>query len=100
MPRVTVEPDRIVLPVAPDETLIEAAWRLGYTWPTTCYGRAECTACHVEILAGAEHASAVQDDEAAALSILGTRGQSLRLACRLRFDGDAVVRKRGVHAPQ
>ena len=100
MPRVTVEPDAIVLPIAPDETLIEAAWRLGYTWPTTCYGRAECTACHVEVIAGAEHASAVQDDEAAALSILGTRGQSLRLACRLRLEGDAVVRKRGVRAPQ
>jgi 2Fe-2S ferredoxin len=100
MPRVTVEPDRIVLPVAPDETLIEAAWRLGYTWPTTCYGRAECTACHVEIIAGAEHASAVEDDEAAALSLLGTRGHRLRLACRLRFDGEAVVRKRGVRAPE
>jgi ferredoxin, 2Fe-2S len=99
MPAVRVEPGAIVLTVELGEALIEAAWRLGYTWPTTCYGRAECTACHVEIVEGAEHASAVADDEAAALALLGARGRRLRLACRLRFDGDAVVRKRGVRAP-
>jgi 2Fe-2S ferredoxin len=98
MPRVTVEPDCIALSVEPGETLIEAAWRLGYVWPTTCFGRAECTACHVEIIDGAEHASPVEGDEAAALAVLGTRRQSLRLACRVRFSADAVVRKRGVRA--
>jgi ferredoxin, 2Fe-2S len=98
MPCVTVEPDSIVLAVAPGETVIEAAWRLGYVWPTTCYGRAECTACHVEIVDGAQHASPVEEDEAAALALLGARGQTLRLACRLQFSGDAVVRKRGVRA--
>jgi 2Fe-2S ferredoxin len=98
MPSITVEPDRIVLALAPGETLIEAAWRLGYVWPTTCYGQAECTACHVEIVDGGEHASPVQDDEAAALAVLGARRQSVRLACRLKFNGDAVVRKRGVRA--
>jgi hypothetical protein len=40
----------------------------------------------------------VQDDEAAALAVLGARRQSVRLACRLKFNGDAVVRKRGVRA--
>jgi 2Fe-2S ferredoxin len=98
MPNVTVEPDKIVLTVAPGETVIEAAWRLGYVWPTTCYGRAECTACHVDIIDGAEHASPVEDEEAAALAVLGARRQTVRLACRLQFDGDAVVEKRGVRA--
>jgi 2Fe-2S ferredoxin len=98
MPCVTVEPDSIALAVKPGETLIEAAWRLGYVWPTTCYGRAECTACHVEIIDGAEHASPVEDDEADALAVLGARRHTVRLACRLKFDGDAVVRKRGVRA--
>ncbi|HXW35717.1 MAG TPA: 2Fe-2S iron-sulfur cluster-binding protein [Acidimicrobiales bacterium] len=96
MPVVRVEPEAIVLTVEPGETLIEAAWRLGYVWPTTCYGQAECTACHVEIITGEEHASAVGDDEAAALTLLGKSGRRWRLACRLKLAGDAVVRKRGV----
>lgn len=98
MPVVRVEPAGIDLTVEPGEALIEAAWRLGYVWPTTCYGQAECTACAVEILAGAEHASTVADDEAAGLATLGRKGRRLRLACRLRVDGDVVVRKRGVRA--
>ena len=96
MSTVLVEPEAIQLIVERGETLIEAAWRLGYVWPTTCYGRAECTACHVEIISGAEHASTVGEEEAAALALLRGRGRKLRLACRLEFDGDAVVRKRGV----
>jgi ferredoxin, 2Fe-2S len=99
MSTVRVEPDAHVLQVHPDETLIEAAWRLGYFWPTTCYGRAECTTCHIEILEGSENASAVGDEEKEALSVLGTRGRLLRLACRVKFEGDVVVRKRGVRAP-
>ena len=98
MTTVRVEPDAITLTLEDGETLIEAAWRLGYEWPTTCYGQAECTACHVEIVAGAAESSAVGDDEAAALAILGARGTHTRLACRVRFTGDAVVRKRGVRA--
>jgi 2Fe-2S ferredoxin len=99
MPRVRVEPDSIVLDLEPAETLIEGAWRLGFVWPTRCYGQAECTACHVELLEGAEHASAVGQEEAAALATLRPREGTLRLACRVVFDGDAVVRKRGVRGP-
>jgi ferredoxin, 2Fe-2S len=99
MPSVRVEPEGFVLTVEPGETLIEAAWRLGYVWPTTCYGKAECTMCHVEVLAGAGHLSAVGDEEAAALAMLGRRGRGMRLACRLQLAGDAVVRKQGVRAP-
>jgi 2Fe-2S ferredoxin len=98
MTTVRVEPDGITLTLNGGETLIEAAWRLGYEWPTTCYGRAECTACHVEIVAGSANASAIGEDEAAALAILPARGRRLRLACRVRFEGDAVVHKRGVRA--
>lgn len=99
MPVVRVEPDGFVLTVEAGETVIEAAWRLGYFWPTTCYGRAECTTCNLEIIEGSEHASAVGDDERAALAVLGRRARSVRLACRVRFEGDAVVRKRGVRTP-
>ena len=99
MPTVRVEPDGFLIDVDPGETLIEAAWRLGYVWPTTCYGKAECTRCHVEVIAGAEHLSPVGDEEAATLEFLGGRRPNVRLACRLRVDGPVVVRKRGVRGP-
>lgn len=98
MPTVRVDPDGIEVTIEPPETLIEAAWRLGYYWPTRCYGQAECTACNIEILEGAEHASPIEAEEAAALASMGTRRRGVRLACRTRFDGDAVVHKRGVRA--
>lgn len=96
MPSVRVDPEGFVISLDPPETLIEAAWRLGYYWPTRCYGQAECTACHVEITEGAEHASPIGDEEAATLATMGARGQLVRLACRTTFDGDAAVYKRGV----
>jgi 2Fe-2S ferredoxin len=96
MTLVRVDPNGIVLDVRADESLIEAAWRLGYEWPTTCYGQAECTTCAFELIDGADHASPVGPDEAAALGALGAGRRALRLACRVRFHGDAVVRKRGV----
>jgi ferredoxin, 2Fe-2S len=96
MPSVRVDPDGIVVSLEPPETLIEAAWRLGYYWPTRCYGQAECTACNIEITEGAEHASAVGAEEGAALATMGARGLGIRLACRTTFDGDAAVYKRGV----
>jgi 2Fe-2S ferredoxin len=98
MPLVRVDPDGIVISLDPPETLIEAAWRLGYYWPTRCYGQAECTACNIEITEGAEHASSVGAEEAAALATMGSRGRKVRLACRTTFDGDAAVYKRGVRA--
>jgi 2Fe-2S ferredoxin len=100
MPNVRVEPGGHVIPVAEDESLIEAAWRQGYDWPTTCYGQARCTACHVEIVSGGNHATAVTADEYEALRLVAHRGRTLRLACRLRVTGDVVVHKRGVRPPE
>ena len=48
-PVVRVEPIGVTFRLAEGETLIQAAWRQGYDWPTVCGGRAECTACHVLI---------------------------------------------------
>ena len=96
---VRVEPDGHAIAVAEGESLIEAAWRQGYTWPTTCYAQARCTACRVEILSGAEHAGPMGDEETDALALLGPRARGLRLACRLRVTGDMIVIKHGVRAP-
>jgi 2Fe-2S ferredoxin len=101
---VRIEPLGVEIEVKRGETLIEAAWRLGYLWPTVCYGQATCTLCHVEVIAGAEHLSPVEDEERDALEhrLANTPHRELallRLACRTRPTGDATVRKEGVSAP-
>ncbi|HEX3796906.1 MAG TPA: 2Fe-2S iron-sulfur cluster-binding protein [Acidimicrobiales bacterium] len=100
MPNVRVDPEGIVISLDPPESLIEAAWRLGYYWPTRCYGQAECTACHIEIVEGEHHASPIGAEEAATLATMGPRGRQVRLACRTTFDGDAAVYKRGVRVAE
>jgi 2Fe-2S ferredoxin len=99
---VRVEPVGIELRVARNETLFDAAWRAGYRWPTICFGQAQCTACHVTLLAGGEHASPVAPPEQAALARLCRRLRRdddtvLRLACQLRVSGDATVEQLEFH---
>jgi ferredoxin, 2Fe-2S len=97
MATVRVEPDGHEITVEKGESLIEAAWRQGYRWPTTCFGQAQCTACRVEIVAGSENVDPPEGDEADALATIGRRrSRSVRLACRLRPAGDMVVVKHGV----
>jgi 2Fe-2S ferredoxin len=97
---VHVQPLAVDIEVQPGETLIEAAWREGYDWPTVCYGQAECTACHVVVVEGAENLSDVGPDEAKALELLRSSGlrnlDARRLACRLEVHGPVIVEKRGV----
>jgi len=100
-PVIHVDPVGADLELEPDETIIEAAWRLGYHWPTTCYGQATCTVCHVEVLGGGEHLTPADDEEQDALDrgLPGSRRRDsgeIRLACRARATGDATVRKKGV----
>jgi 2Fe-2S ferredoxin len=96
---VHVEPLGVAFRLAEGETLIEAAWRDGYYWPTVCGGRAECTACHVLVRAGEENAAAPEEQETAILQpvIERTRpAEPVRLACRLRVTGQVTVYKRAV----
>ncbi len=104
-PTVRVEPLGVEIEVHPGESLIEAAWREGFYWPTICYGQAQCTACHVVVTSGADHLSDVGQEEADAIQLL-RRGRArrnidnVRLACRLEVQGPAVVEKRGVRPLQ
>ncbi|OHV30936.1 ferredoxin [Pseudofrankia sp. EUN1h] len=96
-----VDPVGADLELEPGETIIEAAWRLGYHWPTTCYGQATCTVCHLEVLAGDEHLTPADEEERHALEnrLPGADRRDLarlRLACRARATGDVTVRKKGV----
>ena len=49
MPRVVVRPSGSTFEAEPGETIMAAALRNGYWWPTTCNGRAECAVCAVVV---------------------------------------------------
>ena len=101
---VTVEPAGWCLAVLATETLFDAAWRVGASWPSVCYGQARCTACHVTVVAGQEHILEPDEEERKLLAWIarrdGTDETKLRLACRLRITGPVlVVHPRAVGPP-
>jgi 2Fe-2S ferredoxin len=104
MAQVRVEPAGVEFDVKPGESVAEAAWRLGYTWPTKCWGQAECMVCFVRVTGGEVHAEPPGDAELLAMRTLlprRLRGPLTRLACRLQVKGDGlVVEKKGVLPPQ
>ncbi|PAK28049.1 hypothetical protein CJD44_00995 [Streptomyces sp. alain-838] len=103
MAEVHVRPAGLTIEVAPGETLAESAWRQGYRWPTTCWGKAECMVCTVLVTSGESAtvpADAAEEDAIRLRLPRHLRRPESRLACRLRFTGDgAVVEKKGVRPP-
>jgi len=95
---VVVEPGGERFSSNADDSVIEAAWRAGLSWPTTCWGQADCGACAMEIVDGRELLSAVGELEAARLADLPRRQAGRRLACQARVvgEGTVTVRKPGV----
>jgi len=99
--RARIEPAGHILEVWDGETLIEAAWRQGYWWPTLCFGLGKCTACQCEVIDGLDSLSPRTDAEQAMLADLGRRSRRInphrvRLACQVTVSGDVVIRKPGV----
>jgi ferredoxin, 2Fe-2S len=101
--KVRVEPLGADIEVEAGEALADAAWRLGYDWPTTCWGQVDCMLCCVEVVAGESLVEPPDEEERVALARKlprALRRPGTRLACRLRVAGDGVVvRKEGVRAP-
>jgi ferredoxin, 2Fe-2S len=96
---VRVEPAGVEFEVRQGESVISAAWRAGYQWPTTCWGQAECGVCAMEILEGVELLDAAGKLESDRLRSLPRReGGGRRLACQTRLvgKGTVTVRKPGV----
>src|SRR5579875_3118095 len=54
MPRVVIQPAGYAIEARHDETIMGAARRLGYYWPTTCGGQAICTTCVCLVEEGGE----------------------------------------------
>ena len=103
MSSVRVEPLGADIELEAGEALADAAWRLGFEWPTTCWGQADCMLCRVEVIAGWDLVVPADHEERRAIAHnlpRSQRGPSIRLACQLRVTGDGVVvRKEGVRPP-
>jgi 2Fe-2S ferredoxin len=103
VPRVRVEPSGAELELLPGEAVAIGAWRLGYWWPTSCWGQADCMLCRTEVVEGAERVRPADDEEVEAVRLKlprSARREGIRLACRLVPTGDGVVvRKDGVRPP-
>lgn len=102
MPRITIQPQDIVIEADTGVTIMEAAHAHDLYWPTTCGGQGICTSCLCTVDSGAENLDEMGRSEARTLSqemgvdyeTLARRG--LRLACQARVHGDVAVTKRGV----
>jgi ferredoxin, 2Fe-2S len=97
---VHVEPAGVDIVVEDGETILHAAERQGYRWPTICHGQAICTTCFFEVTAGGDDLDPPGPVEEQVLRTLpGSQlyeGHELRLACQVRLRSDLSARKRGV----
>lgn len=102
MATITVQPSGYTIEARDGETIMGAAVRLGYFWPTTCGGKGECTTCACTVLDGSGHLDSM--GRAESYSLVEGRGRAVlatptRLACQARLHGDVEVRKPGVLPP-
>jgi nitrite reductase/ring-hydroxylating ferredoxin subunit/ferredoxin len=95
--KITMEPAGVVIGVGPEESVLTAAFREGYRWPSVCGGEAMCGTCFLKVHEGAENISPVGDGEAFRLKFIGrSNDPAIRLACQMHLSGDVVAFKRGV----
>jgi ferredoxin, 2Fe-2S len=97
---VRVEPSGVSIEVRPGESLMAAAERQGYRWPTVCHGQAACTVCCIVLENDAGAFEPPSLTEMQGLKLLAERsfyeGKTVRLACQARPITNTVVTKRGV----
>jgi ferredoxin len=97
---IQVEPSGAAFDIQANESIIQAAWRNGYTWPTICNGRGTCKTCVFLTLDGEPNLSAIeaweQEGLASIADSLPDAGQGWRLACQAKVYGDVRLRKIGV----
>src|SRR6476646_2385987 len=97
---VHIQPASVDITVEDGETILHAAERLGYHWPTVCHGQAICTTCSFEVVEGSENLNGRGPLEAAALAEYLDdpyyEGREIRLACQSLVHGRVTGFKRGV----
>jgi ferredoxin, 2Fe-2S len=88
---------RILVPEG--ESVMLAAQRMGYRWPSICGGQAKCGVCFVLIESGDEYTSPIAPTEQLRLKLTGKGNDPrARLACQMTVSGPIQVFKRGVRA--
>jgi 2Fe-2S ferredoxin len=103
MAKATILPLGLEFEVSEGESIMGAAQREGYYWPTTCGGEGRCTTCACTVVSGSEYLSPRGRSEERVLA--DERGpaileQPVRLACQAQVSGgDVVVEKPGVRRP-
>jgi 2Fe-2S ferredoxin len=105
MSRIRILPLDVEIEAGRDDTVMGAAQRSGYYWPTTCGGEGRCTTCACEVVEGAPALTQMGPAERKAL--VYERGEAVlrtatRLACQARVadpGGAITVRKPGVRGP-
>ncbi len=82
---VTVLPADETIVVSHDETLLQAAKRQGWTWPTVCQGDMECGICWVVVKEGADRLNQLRPGERNRLDMgMAAAQPTARLACQAR----------------
>jgi 2Fe-2S ferredoxin len=95
--RVRVRQWDIEFDVEAGESVFDASFRAGWLWPTTCFGQAQCTRCHVKIVGGGDalpRPDAHENEILERLRCTAYRKEPdvvLRLACQLRPVSDLDV---------
>jgi ferredoxin, 2Fe-2S len=69
-------------------SLLDVALNVGLPLEHACGGNCACTTCHVIVRSGADHLSALDDDEADRLDTAWEVTPHSRLACRAVVTGD------------
>ena len=99
MARVQINPSGIQIDVASGETLLEAAERNGYSWPTICGGVGMCTMCWVRVESGADNLSDMRPFESEALAMYRSSEAAAepgtRLGCQVQAHGDDTRHESG-----
>lgn len=99
---IQVEPSGVSFEVEAGETIMAAAIRNGFTWPTICGGRGTCKTCVFLTLAGGANLLAAEPWEVEGLETIAETlpngGEGWRLACQAKATGDVTLRKVGVRA--
>lgn len=101
MPHVKVDPHGVTIAAEVGETVMAAAIRDGYWWPTVCEGMGDCHVCFTQVIEGEGNLSPIEGWEQEGLDLLGPaaaqgRPGQVRLACQARVLGDVRLLKRGV----
>ncbi|MFQ5844237.1 MAG: adenylate/guanylate cyclase domain-containing protein [Planctomycetota bacterium] len=85
-------PDERRVPVAKDQTLLDALLAAGVAVAHACGGHARCSTCRLQLLTGAESCTPRSPDERTMARRLGF-DDSIRLACQTRITGDVAARR-------